>query len=956
MKNTYYFLTRQYWLLLLIGALSVALSTNAHAQSPIPPVNWQRILDKSILYTSFHSEEVLTLALVRSTDGGCAIVAMAYPNASAFITKLNAGGGVEWTTPLQGSPTATSLQATPDGGYMVAKNSQGNPNFIEIERISSAGALLYRKPVNIESLPIGTGYQYSLRDLVPSPDGGFLVSGYQTITNNPNNTLNILLVKIDSNGNTTWAKTVDNLGSTFLYRVNTASEGGYLVHSTTNSQNLTGSIDKTDFRVYNFRINEQGVIQWQRIGGPPASFFNFAPTGDGYVAIGSHNGLPGMSVLKLNRNLDIIKATSLSDTYMTDASERTAVKPTSDGGCIVVDSYTGNGRDYRITKFNSELAIEWQEKGSGSGIDVAQRVVVNPDGTYIISGTTNSPNFPGRTDNSSNFLIWVRKQAAKAPALALTAPNYNCATGAFTFNTTGGDGAPITYFAPGITGPTTNPNQFVDIELRQAADAQPLSLSATQSGVTATYVFDLRATCPIGTNPPVQTNQDRAVLVELYNATNGPGWLFKSNWLQSDSPCGWYGVSCDGTGRVISLLLPSNDLKGTLPTSVGNLSQLTHLDLRSNELLAGTFPASLGNLSQLITLNLGYTRLSGEIPGSLGNLSKLRVLTIGGRSDYRNTLTGSIPASLGNLSQLQSLGILFTAITGEIPASLGKLSNLEILTLSVNQLSGSIPTTLSKLSKLGALFLDSNLLSGSIPSFLGNLPQLQQLALGYNSLSGCLPTELRSLCGKLISLTNNPGLPGGGDFASFCSNGTGACTTTPTTGLALIAPTYDCGTGAFTFNTTGGNGSTIEYQAPGITGWTTNPNQFVDRESRTANDVQPFTLMARQSGTVVTYTWNLKQACGRARLAADEVGTTLSLQVLGNPAREQVRVLITGAEGQAVQLRLTDLQGRLLESRTVEQAVASEEQQFRLDQAGPHLLLLQATKQQQIRTVKIIRQ
>ncbi|WP_018623195.1 hypothetical protein [Spirosoma luteum] len=89
-----------------------------------------------------------------------------------------------------------------------------------------------------------------------------------------------------------------------------------------------------------------------------------------------------------------------------------------------------------------------------------------------------------------------------ADPLALIQPTYDCATGAFKFNTTGGDGSTITYFAPGITGPTTNPNQFVDAGLRQAADAKPISLSATQSGVTATYVFDLRATCPVGTNPP----------------------------------------------------------------------------------------------------------------------------------------------------------------------------------------------------------------------------------------------------------------------------------------------------------------------------------------------------------------------------------------------------------------------------------------------------------------------
>ncbi len=391
-------------------------------------------------------------------------------------------------------------------------------------------------------------------------------------------------------------------------------------------------------------------------------------------------------------------------------------------------------------------------------------------------------------------------------SLTLTQPTYNCATGAFTFNTNGGNGTPITYFAPGITGPTTNPNHFVDRELRQAADAKPLSLSATQSGVTATYVFDLRATCPIGTNPPVQTNPDRAILVELYNSTNGPGWTNKTNWLQGDSPCNWFGVTCDGSGRVIKLSMVNNNMTGVLPASLGNLSQLQSLVIFQNP-ITGNLPASLGNLSQLTILNIEYTQINGEIPASLGNLSRLT-----------------------------------------------------------------------------SLFLAQNQLSGSIPASLGKLTQLENLYLFGNSLTKCIPAELASLCGKDVLIAS--GAKPDSFFTTFCSNGTGACTTTPTTGLALIAPTYNCATGAFTFNTTGGNGTTIEYQAPGITGWTTNPNQFVDQQSRTANDVQPFTLMARQSGNVVTYTWNLKQACGRARVATDEMGATLSLQLLGNPVHE----------------------------------------------------------------------
>ena len=114
--------------------------------------------------------------------------------------------------------------------------------------------------------------------------------------------------------------------------------------------------------------------------------------------------------------------------------------------------------------------------------------------------------------------------------------------------------------------------------------------------------------------------------------------------------------------------------------------------------------------------------------------------------------------------------------------------------------------------------------------------------------------------------------------------------------------------------------------------------------------------MARQSGKVVTLTWNLKQACGRGRMAATESEVPFSLQLLGNPVHESVQVLIQGAEGQPLQLRLTDVRGRLLESRSIKQAVAQEEQYFRLDPSAPGLLLLQATQQQQTRTVRIIRQ
>ncbi len=86
--------------------------------------------------------------------------------------------------------------------------------------------------------------------------------------------------------------------------------------------------------------------------------------------------------------------------------------------------------------------------------------------------------------------------------------------------------------------------------------------------------------------------------------------------------------------------------------------------------------------------------------------------------------------------------------------------------------------------------------------------------------------------------------------------------TTPTGGnLALLEPTYDCATGAITFNTSGGNGTEIKFMSPGITDWTANRNAYLDQGSRVNADTPPFTLSARQSGVTVTYTWSRQATC-----------------------------------------------------------------------------------------------
>jgi hypothetical protein len=79
---------------------------------------------------------------------------------------------------------------------------------------------------------------------------------------------------------------------------------------------------------------------------------------------------------------------------------------------------------------------------------------------------------------------------------------------------------------------------------------------------------------------------------------------------------------------------------------------------------------------------------------------------------------------------------------------------------------------------LTLLFLHHNDLSGEIPETLGNLINLTSLQANSNELTGCFPNALNSLCsGIAVNFSDNPQLPGGGDFAAFCANGSGDCDT-----------------------------------------------------------------------------------------------------------------------------------------------------------------------------------
>ena len=237
----------------------------------------------------------------------------------------------------------------------------------------------------------------------------------------------------------------------------------------------------------------------------------------------------------------------------------------------------------------------------------------------------------------------------------------------------------------------------------------------------------------------INPHPDVGALTAFFNATNGPEWQDKNNWLSHSPIETWYGIEVDAEGRVTEINMFANDLTGELPSEIGELSELKRLYLERNG-ISKSIPAEIGKLQKLETLFLANNDFSGTIPPEIGQLGNLKTLLL-----QENALTGTIPPQLGQLSNLELLRLDRNDLEGEIPTEIGELTNLTVLFLGANPLTGHIPEEIGQLKNLTLLDLSESRLTGVIPRELWRLGKLEQLGLAVNRLSGSVSSEIAQL-------------------------------------------------------------------------------------------------------------------------------------------------------------------------------------------------------------------
>ncbi|KAL2477579.1 Leucine-rich repeat receptor-like serine/threonine-protein kinase BAM1 [Forsythia ovata] len=208
---------------------------------------------------------------------------------------------------------------------------------------------------------------------------------------------------------------------------------------------------------------------------------------------------------------------------------------------------------------------------------------------------------------------------------------------------------------------------------------------------------------------------------------------------------------------LVRVRLGQNYLNGSIPNGFIYLPELNFLELQNN-ILSGTL-SERGNSSSKPTklgqMNLSNNQLSGSLPFSLSNLSSLQILLLSG-----NNFSGPIPPSIGELHQALKLDLSRNSLAGKIPPEIGNCVHLTYLDLSQNSLSGSIPPEICNNRILNYLNLSRNHLNDTIPNSIGSMKSLTTADFSFNDLSGKLPESGEFSVFNASSFAGNPRLCG----------------------------------------------------------------------------------------------------------------------------------------------------------------------------------------------------
>ncbi len=270
-----------------------------------------------------------------------------------------------------------SVLETPDGGFLIAGDIRTNqlaPSNVYLLKINAHGDKLWSKQYG------GGDNDLGYRIIPTENNGGYLIVGRTASFGNGGH--DVLLVKVDDNGNQVWSQAYGTTEDDFGRSVIEIADGYLITGSAFNQDN--GSTD-----LYLLKVDFAGSQQWAKFFGTNDidEGYDLAETDGGDIAIVGYTGSTSdVYLLKV----DAAGGEIWSNTYGGTLGDQGFDILKTKGGDLVVAGVTEidfTNSDAFLAKFDTEgNEIWWNNVGRGSHTDGGQAVAETADEGFIVVG------------------------------------------------------------------------------------------------------------------------------------------------------------------------------------------------------------------------------------------------------------------------------------------------------------------------------------------------------------------------------------------------------------------------------------------------------------------------------------------------------------------------------------------------------------------------------------------
>jgi len=358
-------------------------------------------------------------SIQQTSDGGYVItgytLSFGAGNYDVFVIKLDSSGNLSWAKTIGGTGNdyGRSIRQTSDGGYVITGYTYSfgaGDSGLFVIKLDSSGNLSWAKTVGGTNEDRG----YSIQQ---TSDEGYIITG-ETWRFGAGN-YDVFVIKLDSSGNLSWAKTIGGTNEDRGYSIQQTSDEGYIITGETWSFGA-GYSD-----VFVIKLDSSGNLSWARaIGGEGWDFGrSIQQTSDGGYVITGYTlrfgaGDYDVFVIKLDSSGNLSWAKTIGGKL---GDSGNSIQQTSDGGYVITGytySFGAEFSDVLVIKLDSSGNLSWAKAIVRGSPDYGSSIQQTSDGGYIITGSTGfhgvyiitgSTGFPGTVFGAEFSDVFVIK-------------------------------------------------------------------------------------------------------------------------------------------------------------------------------------------------------------------------------------------------------------------------------------------------------------------------------------------------------------------------------------------------------------------------------------------------------------------------------------------------------------------------------------------------------------------